>query len=178
LIFKQTKLSGAVVIEQERKEDDRGYFSRVFCEREFSEQGLKTKFVQGSVSYNRSKGTLRGMHFQATPMRETKLVCCTQGAIFDVMIDLRPDSPTYKQHQAIELSAGNGTMLYIPEGFAHGFQTLQDDTGVYYQMTEFFAPALARGVRWDDPAFGIEWPPIAGARIILDRDRNYPLFQG
>ena len=119
MVFRETKLPGAFVIDQERKEDDRGYFARVFCEREFAERGLKTRFVQSSVSYNRRKDTLRGMHYQASPMQETKLLRCTRGGIFDAIIDLRPKSPTYKQHLAVELSVGNGTMLYIPEGFAH-----------------------------------------------------------
>lgn len=176
LVFKETKLRNAFVIEPERKEDHRGYFARTFCQEEFAAQGLKTQFVQCSVSFNKTRGTLRGMHFQAAPREETKLIRCTRGAIFDAIIDLRPDSPTYRQHVAVTLSAENGAMLYVPEGFAHGFQTLEDGTEVFYQMTEFFAPELARGLRWDDPAFAIRWPE-AEARIILDRDRNYPLFR-
>jgi dTDP-4-dehydrorhamnose 3,5-epimerase len=175
MILTETRLNGAFVVSPERHADFRGYFARTFCEREFADRGLKTHFVQSSVSYNQRKGTLRGMHFQAHPRQETKLIRCTRGAIFDAIIDLRPDSFTYKQHFALELSAQNGEALYVPEGFAHGFQTIEDETEVSYQMTEFFAPELARGVRWDDPAFQIVWPE-ADARVILERDRNYPLF--
>jgi len=174
LLFTETKLRGAFVIEPERKEDERGYFARTFCEREFAEHGLKPRFVQCNLSYNRRKGTLRGMHFQAAPHAEAKLVFCTRGAIYDVIIDLRADSRTYRQHIGETLSAANGRMLYIPEGFAHGFQTLEDDTAVFYQMSEFYHPESARGVRWDDPAFQIEWP--RGERIIIQRDREYPLL--
>jgi dTDP-4-dehydrorhamnose 3,5-epimerase len=177
MIFAESPLNGAWLIEPERREDFRGFFARTFCQNEFAEKGLQTQFVQCSVSYNRREGTLRGMHFQAAPAEETKLVRCTRGAIFDVIIDLRRDSPTYKRHLAVELSAENGKELYIPEGFAHGFQTLEDGTEVFYQMTEFFAPEFARGVRWDDPAFGISWPS-SRARTILDRDLSYPLFVG
>ena len=177
MIFSETKLKGVFVIGLERREDSRGFFARTFCQQEFAERGLRTQFAQCSVSFNINKGTLRGMHFQAAPMHETKLIRCTRGAIFDAIIDLRRESPTYKGHLTIELSAENGKTLYVPEGFAHGFQTLEDGTEVFYQMTEFFAPELARGVRWDDPAFAISWPQV-DTRIILDRDRNYPLFQG
>jgi dTDP-4-dehydrorhamnose 3,5-epimerase len=173
LIFKATKLEGAILIEPERREDERGYFARTFCEREFAEHGLCSRFVQCNTSFNRRKGTLRGMHFQAAPHEEAKLVSCTRGAIYDVIIDLRPDSPTLHQHISETLSPDNGKMLYIPEGFAHGFQTLVDDTEVFYQMSEFYYPESARGVRWNDPAFQIEWPE--GERIIIPRDREYSL---
>jgi dTDP-4-dehydrorhamnose 3,5-epimerase len=175
MIFIETKLKGAFAIEIERKEDFRGFFARTFCRHEFSHHGLKTQFVQCSISYNERKGTLRGMHFQSAPMQEAKLIRCTRGSIFDAIIDLRRDSPTYKKHFTIELTAETGSALYIPEGFAHGFQTLEDGTEVLYQMTEFFAPDLARGVRWNDPAFGIRWPEVDN-RIILDRDQSYALF--
>jgi dTDP-4-dehydrorhamnose 3,5-epimerase len=174
LIFTETRLKGAFVIELEKKSDERGYFARTFCEHEFAEHGLKTHFVQCNTSFNRRKDTLRGMHFQAAPHEEAKLVRCTRGSLFDAIIDLRQGSPTYGGHIAETLSADNGKMLYIPEGFAHGFQTLADDTEIFYQMTEFYHAEAARGVRWDDPVFAIAWP--AGERIILPRDREYPLL--
>jgi dTDP-4-dehydrorhamnose 3,5-epimerase len=175
MIFTETKLKGAFIVEIERKEDFRGFFARTFCQHEFANHGLKTQFVQSSISYNERKGTLRGMHFQSAPMQETKLIRCTRGSVFDVIIDLRPASPTYKLHLTVELKAETGKALYIPEGFAHGFQTLEDGSELLYQMTEFFAPDLARGVRWNDPAFGIRWPETNNP-IILDRDRNYASF--
>jgi dTDP-4-dehydrorhamnose 3,5-epimerase len=174
LIFTETRLKGAFVIDLEKKADDRGYFARTFCENEFAEHGLKTRFVQCNTSFNRRKGTLRGMHFQAAPHEEAKLVRCTRGSLFDAIIDLRPGSPTYRAHVAETLSADNGKMLYIPEGFAHGFQTLEDGTEIFYQMTEFYHAGSARGVRWNDPAFGIKWPD--GERIMIQRDREYPLL--
>ena len=174
MLFSETKLRGAFVIEPERKEDERGYFARTFCEKEFAEHGLQTRFVQCNLSNSRRKGTLRGMHFQAAPHAEVKLVLCARGAIYDVIVDLRADSPTYRQHIGESLSAANGRMLYIPEGFAHGFQTIEDDTTVFYQMSQFYHPESARGVRWDDPAFHIEWP--SAERIIIQRDREYPLL--
>ena len=166
-----------MVIEIERKEDDRGFFARTFCQREFEEHGLRSAFVQCSVSFNRHKGTLRGMHFQATPFEEAKLVRCIRGSIHDVIIDLRRESPTFKKHFALALSAENRKTLYVPEGFAHGFQTLEDDTEVFYQISQFYSPEHARGVRWDDPAFGIPWPSVR-ERIMIERDRGYPLFPG
>jgi dTDP-4-dehydrorhamnose 3,5-epimerase len=175
MIFTETRLKGAFLIGIERHEDFRGYFARTFCEREFAERGLKTHFVQSSLSYNRLKGTLRGMHFQSTPMQETKLIRCTRGAIFDVIIDLRRDSPSFKEHFTVALTADDAGALYVPEGFAHGFQTLANDTELTYQMTEFFAPELSHGVRWDDPAFGIAWP--AKVQVISERDRTYPNFE-
>jgi dTDP-4-dehydrorhamnose 3,5-epimerase len=174
LRFKETKLRGAYTIEPERREDERGFFARTFCQREYQAFGLNPCFVQSSISLNKKKGTLRGLHYQAAPDREVKVIRCCRGAIYDVMIDLRPQSPTYLQHVADVLSAENGKMFYIPEGFAHGFQTLEDDTEVFYQMSAFYAPESARGARWDDPTFHIEWPPAE--RIILARDREYPLF--
>jgi dTDP-4-dehydrorhamnose 3,5-epimerase len=173
LIFRATKLEGAFLIEPERKEDERGYFARTFCEREFAGHGLRSRFVQCNTSFNRRKGTLRGMHFQTAPHEEAKLVSCTRGAIYDVIIDLREGSPTYGKHAGETLSAYNGKMFYIPEGFAHGFQTLEDETEVFYQMSQFYHPESARGVRWNDPAFQIEWPPAE--RIIIARDQEYPL---
>jgi dTDP-4-dehydrorhamnose 3,5-epimerase len=174
LIFTETKLAGAFVIEVERHTDERGFFARTFCQQEFEAHGLKAEVAQCNVSFNKRKGTLRGMHYQAAPFAEAKLVRCTSGSIYDVIIDLRPSSATFKQYFAVELSAENPRMLYIPEGFAHGFQTLQDDTEVFYQMTQQYSAEHARGVRWNDPAFGIEWPE--GERIIIERDQNYPDF--
>lgn len=174
MIFIETKLQGAFVIEPEKHEDDRGFFARTFCKREFEARGLVSHVAQCSISFNKRKGTLRGMHSQVAPFAETKLVRCTAGAVFDVIIDLRPSSPTFKRYESVELSARNGNMLYIPQGFAHGFQTLEDNSEVFYQMSQFYAPEYARGVRWDDPAFGIKWPPAE--RTILERDRTYPDF--
>jgi dTDP-4-dehydrorhamnose 3,5-epimerase len=174
LIFTETKLAGAFVIELERRSDQRGFFSRTFCQQEFEAHGLNPKVVQCNVSFNERKGTLRGMHYQAAPFAEAKLVRCTSGSIHDVIIDLRPASTTFMHYFAVELSAENRRMLYIPEDFAHGFQTLQDDTEVFYQMAQRYSAEHARGVRWNDPAFGIEWPE--GERIIIERDQKYPDF--
>jgi len=176
MIFRETELAGAFVIEPERIEDQRGFFARTWCEREFREHGLNPRLVQCNVSFNRRTGTLRGMHFQAAPREEAKLVRCTMGAIYDVVVDLRPDSDTFRKWIAVELTAENRTMVYVPEGFAHGFQTLAEDTEVFYQMSETYAPELARGVRWDDPALGIEWPAAAD-RTLSDRDATYADFE-
>jgi dTDP-4-dehydrorhamnose 3,5-epimerase len=167
-------LAGAFVIELERRMDQRGFFARTFCRQEFEAHGLNAQVAQCNVSFNKRKGTLRGMHYQAAPFAEAKLVRCTLGSIYDVIIDLRRASATFKQYFAVELSAENGRMLYIPADFAHGFQTLQDDTEVFYQMAQRYSAEHARGVRWNDPAFGIEWPE--GERIIIERDQNYPNF--
>lgn len=174
MIFTETKLPGAFVIELEPHADQRGFFARTFCRKEFEAHGINAHVEQCNISFNKRKGTLRGMHFQVAPFGEAKLVRCTSGSIYDVIIDLRPSSPTFKQYFAVELSAENRTMLFIPEGFAHGFQTLQDDTEVFYQMGQSFSAEHARGVRWNDPAFGIEWPK--DERIIIERDRDYPDF--
>lgn len=175
MIFAETKLKGAYIIEPERLEDERGFFARTFCQEEFAAHGLRTRFVQCSISFNKKKGTLRGMHYQVAPHEEAKLVRCTMGAIYDVIIDLRPGSPTFTQWVAVELTAQNRKMLYIPEGLAHGFQTLEDDTEVFYQMSEFYHPECARGVRWDDPVFGIKWPKIHH-RIVSEIDQRYADF--
>ncbi|HIH36851.1 MAG TPA: dTDP-4-dehydrorhamnose 3,5-epimerase [Methanocellales archaeon] len=156
--FIETKLKGAFIIELERLDDERGFFARTFCQREFEEHGLNPKIVQCNMSFNRKKGTLRGMHYQAFPYEEAKLVRCIKGAIYDVIIDLRPNSIAFKKWLAVDLTEQNRRMIYIPEGFAHGFQTLRDNTEIFYQMSEFFRPEYARGVRWNDPAFEIEWP--------------------
>lgn len=174
--FHPTPLEGACIIELDRLEDERGFFARSFCEREFAAHGLNPRVVQGNVSYNRLKGMLRGLHYQAEPHPEAKSVRCTRGAIWDVIVDLRPGSATFKRWHGVELSADNRRALYVPEGFAHGFQTLSDDSEVLYLMSEFYRPEAARGVRWDDPAFGITWP-IADP-LLSERDRGLPFFQG
>ncbi len=174
MIFTETKLPGAFVIELEKHADQRGFFARTFCRKEFEAHGLNPQVAQCNVSFNKRKGTLRGMHYQAVPFAEAKLVRCTSGSIYDVIIDIRRSSPTFKQHFAVELSAENHKMLYIPEEFAHGFQTLQDDTEIFYQMSQHFSPEHARGVRWNDPTFRIEWPE--DERIIVERDQRYPDF--
>jgi len=174
LIFKETKLPGAFVIEPEKHEDERGFFARSFCRREFEAHGLNPNVAQCNISFNKRKGTLRGMHFQAAPFAEAKLVRCTMGSIFDVIIDLRKELRSFKDHLGIELSATNRKMLYIPEEFAHGFQTLEDNTEVFYQMSQVYSAEHARGVRWDDPAFGIRWPQAQ--RVMNERDQNYPDF--
>jgi dTDP-4-dehydrorhamnose 3,5-epimerase len=170
--FIETPLAGAFVIEAERFEDARGFFARTFCEREFDQRGLNGHVAQTNLSYNERRGTLRGMHYQRPPHAEAKLVRCTRGAIHDVVIDLRPASATYLDHFAVRLDEDNRSMLYIPEGLAHGFLTLADRTEVAYQMSVAYSPDHGAGVRWDDPAFGIRWPePV---RVIIDRDRSYP----
>lgn len=174
MIFTDTPLGGAYVIEVERMVDERGFFARSWCEREFRSHGLNPRLVQCSVSFNLRKGTLRGMHYQVAPYEEAKLVRCTRGAAYDVILDLRRESPTFRRWFATELSADNHRMIYVPEGFAHGFQTLEDDTELFYQMTEEYYPEAARRVRWDDTAFGISWPP--GQRIISPRDAVNPDF--
>jgi dTDP-4-dehydrorhamnose 3,5-epimerase len=175
VIFKPTDLSGAFVIEPERKEDFRGYFARTYCEKEFASLGLETRVAQCSVSFNQRKGTLRGMHYQVAPFEEVKLVRCIRGAIFDVIIDLRRNSPTFKKHLAVELDERKGNALYVPAGFAHGFQTLAADSEVCYQMSQFYSAEHARGVRWNDPSFAIPWP--RDVRTILERDQDYADFE-
>ena len=174
MIFTETRLKGAYIIELERREDDRGFFARSWCQKEFQAHNLNPAIVQCNISFNRLKGTLRGMHYQAPPFDESKLVRCTAGALYDVIIDLRRDSATYKQHVGEVLSGANYKMLYVPEGFAHGFQTLEDNTEIFYQMSEFYSPEHARGVRYNDPAFGIKW--MIGDPVIVARDREYPDF--
>ena len=174
--FTETKLCGAFVVELEPVADERGFFARTWCEREFEEHGLRTRFVQCSVSFNLKRGTLRGMHYQRDPYGEVKLVRCTRGALYDVIIDLRSDSPTRTQHVAVVLTPENGKMMYVPQGFAHGFQTLEDNTEVFYQISELYRPEHAAGVAWDDPAFGIEWP--VAERIMSERDRSLPGLRG
>jgi len=174
MIFRNTTLDGACVIEPECHEDQRGFFARTWCMREFEQHGLVAGMVQASVSFNRKKGTLRGLHYQVPPSQEAKLVRCTAGAIYDVILDLRPKSSMFLQYFGVTLTAANHQGLYIPPGFAHGFQTLAEDTEVTYLMTDFYKPEYARGVRWNDPAFGIVWPE--DERIIIDRDASYQDF--
>jgi dTDP-4-dehydrorhamnose 3,5-epimerase len=176
MIFTTTKLVNAYFIEPEKKYDARGFFARVWCQKEFAEHDLISHLVQINISYNKQWGTLRGMHYQAEPFQESKLVRCTRGAIYDVIIDLRQNSPTYRQWLGVKLSADDYKMLYVPEGFAHGFQTLEDNTEVVYQVSEFYAPQSEGGVRYDDPAFGIVWP--VDVQVISDKDRNWPDYQG
>lgn len=170
MIFRETKLTGAFIIEPEKLEDQRGFFARAWCEKEFAAYGLNTKLVQCNISFNCKKGTLRGMHYQMAPYEEVKLVRCTQGAIYDVIVDLRPHSPTYRQWVSVELTRENRLMLYIPGEFAHGFQTLLDNTEVFYQMSEFYHPESARGIGWNDPLLGIEWPILKP--IMSEKDKN------
>jgi len=170
--FVPTPLAGAFVIELERINDDRGFFARTWCEREFTAHGLDARLAQCSVSFNERKGTLRGLHYQEAPFEETKLVRCTRGAIFDVIVDLRPESPSFRKWFAAELNAENCRALYVPVGFAHGFQTLVDRSEVFYQISEFYRPELARGIRWDEQALRIDWP--LPDPIVSERDRLLP----
>lgn len=171
--FVETPIPGAYLVEMELLGDERGFFARSWCRDEFARHGLNHNLAQCDVSYNEKRGTLRGMHYQAEPYPEAKLVRCTMGAIFDVLLDLRRDSPACGKWAAFELSAANRRMVYIPEGVAHGFQTLSDGSEVFYQMSEFYHPECACGVRWDDPSFGIAWPlPVAA---VSEKDRSYPL---
>lgn len=172
--FLETKIDGVYLLQLALLEDERGYFARTYCANEFLKRGLDANYVQCNTSFNRKKGTLRGMHYQKAPHGEAKLIRCTRGAIYDVVVDLRPDSKSYKQWEAFELSEANGKLLYVPEGCAHGFQTLKDSTEVFYQMSYHFVPEAARGLRWNDPSFKIEWP--ADERIISAKDQNYPDF--
>lgn len=174
MIFGPTPLIGAVTVELERREDERGFFARSFCRREFEAQGFDPCVAQCNVSFNRRRGTLRGMHWQEAPHGESKLVRVTGGALWDVIVDLRPDSPTFRCWFGVELTAENRRALYIPPGFAHGFQTLANDVEVFYQMSTFYVPEAQRGVRWDDPAFGIEWP--IRPPFLSERDATYPDF--
>jgi len=172
MIFLETPLRGAYVIEIEKREDERGFFARSWCEREFTAKGIDPHLVQCNVSFNKLKGTLRGIHFQAPPHAEAKLVRCTKGALFDVIVDLRKDSPTFLSWFGVDLTAANYRMLYIPKLFGHGFQTLEDDTEIFYQMSEFYEPSAARGLRWDDPSLGINWPDKTGT--MSQKDQQYP----
>jgi dTDP-4-dehydrorhamnose 3,5-epimerase len=174
--FVETPLRGAFVVELELREDSRGSFARAFCRKEFEAQGLNPEVRQANLSMSRRKGTVRGMHYQRPPAAESKLVRCFRGAVHDVIVDLRPDSPSYLEHFAVELSADNRRALYVPEMFAHGCQTLDEDTELFYLMTEFYAPGQARGLRYDDPVLAIDWPlPVTE---VSDRDASWPLLEG
>jgi dTDP-4-dehydrorhamnose 3,5-epimerase len=172
MIFTETKLKDAYIIELKKMGDQRGFFARAWCQREFDEHGLVSQVVQANLSYNKAKGTLRGMHYQRAPYAETKLIRCIRGALYDVIIDLRPDSPTYMQWLGVELTTENHKMLYVPEGFGHGFQTLVDNTEAFYQVSEFYTPNAEGGIRYDDPAFNIEWP--LEVQVISDKDKSWP----
>jgi dTDP-4-dehydrorhamnose 3,5-epimerase len=174
MIFSATPLAGAYVVDVEQRADDRGFFARTWCQREFADMGLSHDVVQCNLSHTTRRGTLRGMHWQAAPYGEAKLVRCTRGSIWDVIIDLRPDSPTYTRHFGVELTSVSARALFVPEGFAHGFVTLEDETDVFYQMSQFYEPSAARGVRWNDPAFGIAWP--ISDPLLHPRDAHYPDF--
>jgi dTDP-4-dehydrorhamnose 3,5-epimerase len=174
MIFTNTNLEGVWIVDIKKLEDERGFFARTFCQKEFRDHGLNPCVAQCNVSYNKMKGTFRGVHLQVSPYQEAKLVQCISGSIYDVIVDLRPESPTYLQHLGLPLTAQDHRMLYIPEGFAHGFLTLEDETNVFYQMSEFYAPESARGFRWNDRAFGIALP--AQVNVISERDANYPNF--
>lgn len=175
MIFKETELNDAYVIDLDKLEDKRGFFARSFCVKEFKEVGIDFPVAQANVSYNRYKRTLRGMHYQQGPHGEAKLVRCTHGAIFDAIIDVRPDSSTYMQWMGVELSEQNYRMLYVPEGFAHGFITLEDETEVTYQVSEFYTPGAEKGIRWDDSTFNIDWP--VDPRILSEKDKSWPDFK-
>lgn len=175
MLFTETKLKGAFTLELKKIEDERGFFARSYCQKEMEEHGLTAQVVQTNVSFNPKKATLRGMHYQVAPYEESKLVRCTRGAIFDVIIDLRPASPTYKQWFGAELTADNYKMMFVPEGFAHGYLTLEDDTEVTYQVSQFYAPGAEQGIRWNDSAFNIEWP--VEPELISEKDKAHPDFK-
>lgn len=176
MIVKQTHLSGAFIVEPEKLEDERGYFAKAWSENEFSALGVTERFVEGNISFNKKRGTLRGMHYQAAPYGQGKLVRCTRGAIYDVGVDLRFGSATFGKWVGQELSAHNGRMLYLPGDFAHGYLTLEDETEVYYQVTAVYVPESSRGFRWNDPAFQIQWPELEELHI-NKRDREYPDYE-
>jgi dTDP-4-dehydrorhamnose 3,5-epimerase len=176
MLFVETELKGAFIIDLERREDERGFFARGFCQNEFAAHGLKTVIAQANIASNRVKGTVRGMHFQFPPAAETKLVRCTRGAILDIIVDLRPESPTYLRHIAVELNADNQRALYIPERFAHGYQALADNTDTSYQVGEFYTPGMEGGLRFDDPRLGLRWPlPVT---VMSPKDQAWPLLDG
>jgi dTDP-4-dehydrorhamnose 3,5-epimerase len=175
MIFHRTIIPGACVVELEKRSDERGFFARGWCWQEFADQGLCNKLVQMNISFNRHRHTLRGFHYQVTPHQEDKLLRCVRGAVHDVMIDLRPDSPTYMRHIAVELNAANYLALMVPKGCANAFLTLEDDTEATYLVSEFYTPAAERGIRWNDLAFGVSWP--AEPAVISEKDRSWPDFQ-
>ena len=175
MLFIETKLKGAFVIELEKYSDDRGFFSRAWCQKEFKEQGINSRFVQANIGFSKNSGTIRGIHYQIAPFEEAKLVRCIRGAIFDVVLDLRPELPSFKQWFGVELSDENRKMLYVPEGCAHGYQTLVDNTEFFYQVSQVYSPESERGILWNDPEFDIEWP-IDEDLVISEKDQNWPDF--
>lgn len=175
MIFTETKLRGVYVLEPRRFEDERGFFAPSFSAKEFAARGMASKFVENNISYSANRGTIRGMHYQAAPYGQAKLVRCTRGAVYDVAVDLRRDSPTFREWVGVELTAESRSMLYLPGDCGHGFQTLADDTEVFYMVSEIYVPESGTGFRWDDPAFQIEWPETQ-ERILLKRDQDYPDF--
>ena len=176
MIFTDTGLDGATIVDLERHEDDRGFFARAFCQREFTDHGLEPRVAQANMSFSHRRGTMRGMHYQVPPASETKLVRCVRGAIYDVIVDVRPESPTYLEHVGLELSADNRRALFVPRGFAHGCVSLVDDTEILYLVSEFYAPGYERGLRYDDPTLGIDWP--IDVSVISDKDASWPLLKG
>jgi len=178
MIFTQTPLAGAYIVDLERRADERGFFARAWCADEFEKQGLNSRIVQCNLSFNHARGTLRGLHYQRSPYSEVKLIRCIRGAIWDVIVDLRENSPTYKGWFGVELSAENRKMLYIPEDFAHGYTTLVAETETFYQVSEFYNPGSEAGIRWDDPSIAIEWPTFDGDRVISAKDASHPDFEG
>jgi dTDP-4-dehydrorhamnose 3,5-epimerase len=177
MIFTKTGLVDVYLIDLEKREDERGFFARAWCQNEFEEHGLDSKIVQANIAFTKKKGTLRGMHYQVAPYEETKLVRCIRGAIYDLVIDLRPKSPTYKQSFGVELTPENHKMLCVPKGFAHGYLTLEDNTEVLYQVSQFYAPGAEQGIRWNDPEFKLKWP-LSENLLISEKDRNWPDFTG
>ncbi|MBN1377791.1 MAG: dTDP-4-dehydrorhamnose 3,5-epimerase [Gammaproteobacteria bacterium] len=175
MIFTETPVSGAFVIDVKRIGDERGFFGRLWCEKEFEDQGLVSHIKQSNIGFSPLAGTLRGLHYQTSPYQEVKIVRCTRGAVFDVVVDLRPDSPTFKKWYGLELNPENASMLYVPEGCATGYLTLKNDSEIYYHTSEFYAPQHATGVKYDDPAFGIEWP--GEIKVLSDNDQNWSYFQ-
>jgi len=174
--FTETKIKGVYLLDPKRFEDDRGFFAPAFSAREFETRGMAGRFVESNISFSRRRGTIRGMHYQAAPHGQDKLIRCTRGAIYDVAVDLRPDSPTFKEWIGVELTAENRSMVYVPGDCGHGFQTLEDDTEVFYMVSQPYAPESGRGVRWNDPSFGISWPD-AGSPVLIARDEGYPDFK-
>jgi dTDP-4-dehydrorhamnose 3,5-epimerase len=175
MIFTETKLKDAFIIEIEKIGDERGFFARVWCQNEFEARGLNSRWVQANLAFSKKRGTLRGLHYQIAPYEEAKLMRCIRGAMYDVIVDLRQDSPTYKQWLGVELTEDNRRMLYVPEGFAHGYQTLVDDTEVFYPVSQFYTPGAERGMRWDDPAFAVEWP-VTENLTVSEKDKSWPEY--
>ena len=176
MIFNETKLKGAFIVDLDELKDDRGFYARAWCQKEFEAHGMNSRMVQANMQFNKRTGTLRGLHQQLAPFQEAKFVRCLIGSIFDVIVDLRPDSPSYKQWLSVTLTADNRKALFVPEGFAHGYLTLLDNTEVFYQVTEFYTPGYERGVRWDDPTFAIQWPRTENL-VISEKDKSWPDFK-